>query len=425
VYHFRGRSNVGAAWAYSVGRRLIAEVLRNLNWRTGLLTLVVAAVHAGPSALDAMGRVAGAPATLTRLPLHTAGGIPLVGVLVNGRGPFWFEIDTGFQNSAIERRLAESLKLAVGPTQEVKAPGGSVRRATVTGAQLRLGNIVVDDPVLSALDVASFAPFYGHRVDGILGYDFLRRFVVEIDYESATVLVSQRPEYEYHGSGAVLPVDLSSRQPYVTASVIQADGRLAEGRFLLDTGSMDAVNLNGPFAQAHGLTAGKTLAIRGRSVGGETSGVLLRLNGLRLGPFRIDSPVASVVTDDVDRAGQISGETLRRFKVILDYPRQRVILERNRHFSEPFEVDMAGLVLVAKGDDLARYEVFLVLDRSPAAEAGLQAGDALVEVDGAPASNLKLNDLRRRLQMEGVTRRLVFERDGKRRSANLKLRRLI
>jgi 4-amino-4-deoxy-L-arabinose transferase-like glycosyltransferase len=363
--------------------------------------------------------------TLASVPLHTAGGIPLVEVRVNGQGPFWFEIDTGFQNSAIERRLAESLGLSVGPEQEVKAPGGTVRRATVTGAELRLGDIVVDDPALSALDVAGFAPFFGHRVDGILGYDFLRRFVVEIDYEAGSLTMRPPSGYEYRGPGAVLPVDLSSRQPYVTASVVQGKGAPADGRFLLDTGSMDAVNLNGPFARAHDLALGRTLAIRGRSIGGETSGLLLRLDAVLLGPFRLDRPVASVVTDDVDRAGQISGETLRRFKVILDYARQRVILESNRHFPEPFEVDMAGLVLVAKGEGLERYEVFLVLEGSPAAAAGVQPGDVVVELDGTPASRIPLGELRRRLQSEGATCRLVFERDGKRRSAELKLRRLI
>jgi len=80
---------------------------------------------------------------------------------------------------------------------------------------------------------------------------------------------------------------------------------------------------------------------------------------------------------------------------------------------------------LAKGEDLARYEVFLVLDGSPAAEAGLQAGDVVVELDGVPASSLPLTELRRRCQAKGTTRRIVLERDGKRRSVDLKLRRLI
>jgi len=42
-------------------------------------------------------------------------------------------------------------------------------------------------------------------------------------------------------------------------------------------------------------------------------------------------------------------KSFRRFRLILDYPRQRIILEPNEHLAEPVEEDMSGFELVAEG----------------------------------------------------------------------------
>ena len=47
----------------------------------------------------------------------------------------------------------------------------------------------------------------------------------------------------------------------------------------------------------------------------------------------------------------LGGTVLRRFKVIVDYPRQRVILEPNARLHDPFPADASGLVLTATGEE--------------------------------------------------------------------------
>lgn len=355
------------------------------------------------------------------------GPIILVPLHVNDSKTLWFELDSGFQNSVIDPKWVKPLGLKAGQKQRVAAPGGVIERATVTGATLRLPGLDISNQVFSAIDQSVFGPFFGHQVDGILGYDFLNRFVVQIDYARRRLTLYETGAYEYVGSGEAIPIDLSSRQPYVTATVRRSDEITASGRFEIDTGSMDTVNLNTPFAEANRIpTPGApSLAVRGRSLGGETTALLTRIGSLELGSIRLERPVTSIVTDEVDRAGQISGEVLRRFTVIFDYSRRRMILEKNRHFAEPFEADMSGCFFVAAGSRLEQRKAFLVIQSSPADRAGVRAGDILEAVDGRPASGFSLNELREMLKKEGRSYRMTFRRDGRQFRVDLKLRRLL
>ena len=341
--------------------------------------------------------------------------IVLIPVRVNGSGVLWFELDSGFENSVIDPKWIGPLGLKAGRKQRVDAPGGSVERATITGASLELPGLQISNQVFSAIDQSAFAQFYGQAVDGILGFDFIERFVTEIDYEAQRLRLYDPATYRYDGAGFSVPIDVSMRQPYVEARVLQKGEAPAQGRFEIDTGSMDALTLNTPFAAIHRIPGpgARAVSVRGQSLGGETSGLLTRVEGLELGNIRIDAPIAGIVADDADRAGQISGEILRRFRVILDYSRGRMILEKNRHFSEPFETDMLGIFLVAAGTQLEERKVFLVIPNTPAGRAGIRVGDLLASVDGRDATRYPLNDLRRMFRQAGLQYHLTFRRGAR------------
>ena len=84
----------------------------------------------------------------------------------------------------------------------------------------------------------------------------------------------------------------------------------------------------------------------------------------------------------------MGGDILRRFKVIFDYTRKRMILEPNSQFDESFEYDMSGISLTAEGRDYKILRVGRVFEDTPAAEAGLRDGDQILAVDGKPSSEL-------------------------------------
>ena len=121
--------------------------------------------------------------------------------------------------------------------------------------------------------------------------------------------------------------------------------------------------------------------------------------------------------------GNVGAALLRHFRVIFDYSRRQMILERRAGFTESFEADMSGLALITSG---ARFEIISiarVLAGTPAAEAGLRAGDRVLEIDGRPAPDV--GAIRRLLRQDGRQVTVGVGRDGEKMSFTLKLRRLV
>lgn len=152
---------------------------------------------------------------------------------------------------------------------------------------------------------------------------------------------------------------------------------------------------------------------------------------LQLGSFTFKNPVAIFFLDkkgvlaSPEFDGVIGGEILRRFKVVFDYSRQQLILEPNRHFSEPDEYDMSGLLLIAEGEDFKILKVRHLIEDSPATEAGLREGDVISAVNGTLASKLSLEQVRAMFKKEGQSYLLSIRRGGERMQIRIRLRRLI
>lgn len=353
-----------------------------------------------------------------------------------GRGSFWFVLDTGAGASLMDLDAARRAGIELGDSVGVVGAG----RDTVQARLIRMGSAHLaglesaEQPLLLAMPLGSLADVSGHEFAGILGSNFIRRFVVEIDYTKHVLILRDTTQYEYHGHGAVLPLTFSSPGfPQVTARVIDRGRALPPGAFTLDIGSGAALILHAPFVEQAGLLASArpTLPwVEGRGLGGDSDGLVGRVGALEIGPWRIDRPVTvfsrarSGAFTTRESQGNLGAAILEKFDVILDYPHGRVILEPNRRFAEPLEYNRSGLSLVSAGPQYRIVRVAEVADRSPAAEAGLLPGDRIVSVDGRAAESTTLSRIRMTLQRE--TRcRIEIERGSTRSVRTLELRRRI
>jgi hypothetical protein len=222
--------------------------------------------------------------------------------------------------------------------------------------------------------------------------------------------------------------------PIVRAQILLPGRDPIEGTFTVDIGSRGALSLTKPFTEAHHLLGSVRKTIRapfGAGVGGETKQLLGRVRGLKLGRFLIEDPVTGFSQDvrgalaSPDHAGLIGGEILRRFTVIFDYSCLKMILEPNAHFDEPYEYDMSGIFLIAEGPDFKRFKVHRVLEGCPAAEAGVREGDVIAALDGRPAAEFTLEQIRQLFKQERQEVLLSIQHGEESLQIRLKLRRLI
>ncbi|MFL6227864.1 MAG: aspartyl protease family protein [Pyrinomonadaceae bacterium] len=370
------------------------------------------------------------------IPFELYANVIFLRARVNGSEPLSFIFDTGAGINVVNASRAAGLSLArASGGVTAKGTGGTVEGTLATGATVALPGVEAFGQRIAVLPLDSLEPHVGRRVDGILGYDFIKQFVVEIDYERKTISFHDPRTYQYRGRGAIIPVGLRGGTPFITTTVDLSAADSVTGEFEIDTGSDGALGVYDYFVRARALRQHlprMSAPQKGMGVGGETSSVEARVKDFRVGRFRIENPVISLSEDDNEEGGarpkydgMIGTEVFRRFKVVIDYARSRLILESNKFFAEPYETDMSGVDLVAGGEDFHVFRVTRVETGSPGAEAGLRAGDVLARIDGRDAATFTLDAITRLFTEDGRVCALTVRRGAETVETQIKLRRRI
>ena len=307
--------------------------------------------------------------------------------------------------------------------------GKSVKSAAVSLAGMRLLNQKFVGRRLG------FSAYDGHAIDGVLGYDFISRLVIEIDYVGRTVKLYEPQNYKYSVSGEVirltmLEADSGGKVPLVRVKITQPGRAPIEGKFIADLAVRAAITFNTPFVEANKLLQPPQKTIQAVLGAGlmvrESKQPVGRLPKIQFGRFTIQSPVAIFFQDkqgvlaSPEFDGVIGAEILRRFNVIFDYSRQQMILEPNRYFSETYEHDMAGMLLVVEGKT---FRVKQVMENSPANAAGLREGDLITAANGRAV--LTMEELRQMFMRKGQRYRLSINRGNEKMQIRIILRRLV
>jgi hypothetical protein len=107
--------------------------------------------------------------------------------------------------------------------------------------ELRQSEVDVE-PVSAAISAAE-----GRTVDGFLGYDFLSRFIVEIDYANRWVSVRDPNGFRYSGTGEVIPIEITRGNIFISTYLTLPDRKRASGTFMVDTGWRSALTLASPY----------------------------------------------------------------------------------------------------------------------------------------------------------------------------------
>ncbi len=359
-----------------------------------LVALVLAA------ALPAVAPLSPPPGAV--VPLASEGDHLFAEVRLDGSPPLHFAVDTS-GGELVDADVAERLHLREHGhlTLHGVGTGGEPARLATVG-RVELGGARLDGVPFVVLPIArSFGQAEGVPVDGVIGPALLARFTVTIDAAGGTMTLAPRAD----GPPGDLPLRLDgSGHPQAPCTV---DGLAA--RCGLDTGSRLAVTLLRPFLDAHPALDARAVSaegVDGYGIGGPARG--------RLGPVAIGLGGHSVrVVGDytAQRTGVFAGRALdanlgeallRRFVVTYDAARGRVRFVPSAAFDEPQPLDRSGLFLLRSA--AGTTTVLDVRPGTPAASAGVRAGDLLVALDGTPAAALALPAIRARLREPAGTR---------------------
>ena len=160
------------------------------------------------------------------------------------------------------------------------------------------------------------------------------------------------------------------------------------------------------------------------SLSGAVQFVQARAARIRIGGAQFENPIVQIYASNRGSgtgtvlAGHIGNQILRRFRVTFDYGRRQLFLEPNSVRSEPFEIDMSGLIFGPT------FEVASVEKGSVAEAAGIQKGDVVTRIDGVPVEKLGLARAHDMLMRDGNQCDVEVSRGGGAVVARLALKRL-
>jgi hypothetical protein len=360
------------------------------------------------------------------------GGMPFFPATVNALGPLQFLLDTGGAGGHIDREVAKRLGVELQRGTASVSGSANLEVGFIPEAALAVGS-ARHRGLLLASPLAPIEEVLGLPFEGIIGGDFLQHYVLELNYDAHVLRLYEPASFRYAGRGRSLRLSFSQGIPFVRLAVSLANGKTVDGDFLVDTaGGGMAVHVHKQIAERDGLLAGApSVEEKGLGMGGETSRTVIRGVAVAIGSYRVPRPFVAITEDTAGlrtnprSLGLVGMEVLSRFNLTFDYSRSVVYMEPNRTFDTPMVYDSTGLNLQATRPSFSPAYVASVRARSPAREAGIEAGDVLVTIDGRPTAALTLDEIRELLKAPGQTHKLAVSRHRKPLTVTLKTRDLL
>jgi hypothetical protein len=331
---------------------------------------------------------------LTRFPfvLLNGGIIVFKAKVDNSADSLNFVLDTGSGGISLDSTTVAELGFNV-----------SKSTRTIRGiAGLRLVDFVYDHTLqLKGLDVPHLdfhindydllSSVYGVRIDGIVGYSFLRRFIVKVNYDDMIIEVYSPGTFKYPRGGYMLHPDFSNLPLF---SALLKDGRNISERFIFDSGAGLCLLLSKDFVEDSDIVK-KTRPIyttQAEGLGGKKVMQLTVVKEVRIGPYKFKQVPVHIFDDEFNvttyplLGGLIGNDLLRRFNLILNYPERSIYIKPNTHSIENFDYAYTGLGIYQVDSEI---KVIDIIPGSPGDIAGFKTGDVIFSIENNYSKNIQ------------------------------------
>jgi hypothetical protein len=350
---------------------------------------------------------------LTRLPFEqlTGGVILMRGCFSTFPDTLNFILDTGSGGISLDSTTTAYFGLKPTPSEKTIRGIGGIRKVSfLNNCELRLPDLTIDSLNFHINDYDLLSSVYGERIDGIIGYSVLSRYILKINFDSSYMEFWSRGSMKYPRGGYLL-------KPFITTLPVQTarvkDERTINSRFLYDMGAGLNMMLTTDFITDSALLHRKRkfFTKQAEGLGGKIDMQMTVIKEVKLGPYKFRNVPIYVFDDEYNitsypyLGGLIGNDLLRRFNIILNYERRDFHLVPNKHYTDPFDYSYSGIELYDLDGEIVIGDV---AKGSPAEKVGLLEGDVVVAID--KSFNQNLGQMKIALQQEGKLIRMIVRR---------------
>jgi predicted aspartyl protease len=361
--------------------------------------------------------------------MKTAFGRPEIEVMIDGKGPFKFLVDSGAGSTVINSDLAEELGLKVVGATAIGDPINpeAIQAKIVAVPSLEIGGAKFEDFQAASWNHQDILKGKGDDLPrGVIGFPTFADVLLTFDYVDGKLRIANGELPKADGK-TVLAYEAPMGIPELTLKIGGVDVATH-----LDTGSggflsvpkkyQDQLKFAGPLEEVgRARTVNTEMILKGAELAGNAA----------IGQFVYEKPFV-LVSDELPM-GNLGSRALAPFAITFDQHAKSVQFQQKaplvadrpqrevRVAGAPSASNAAATGPPASGMRFASHgdgdlEVYSVEPGSPAAKAGIKAGDKVLEINGTALSALaddarrtatRTSPLKLKLESEGVTREVV------------------
>lgn len=301
-------------------------------------------------------------------------------------------MDTGSGGISLDSTTCAELNIALKQSDTmVSGIAGAKKVSFAFNRKLIINKLITDSVSFYVNDYSLLGSVYGERIDGIIGYGFLSRYILDINYDSAQIKIFSPGKYKYQKSGTLLKPSL---RKLIAVPLTIKDKEKAVANFYMDTGAGLCILVTEQFLKDNNiiLKRRRPVSTQVQGLGGKKIMRLTVVKSIKIGPYTFRNVPANFYDDEANitsypyTAGLLGNDIMRRFNITLNYPEKEVNIVPNTFFSDKFDYAYSGLSLYQYGD-----KIFIddIVEKSPADKAGLKNGDELISVNTNISGNIQ------------------------------------
>ncbi len=364
-----------------------------------------------------------------RIPFELYNNLIVVPVILNNQLPLKFVLDTGVRTTILtEKAYTDILNLTYSKKYTISGVGDNadegIEAYVTNGVSLTLPGIKGNGHAMLVLeeDYLELRNYLGTDVHGVLGYEIFSRFVVKVDYE-AKILMLTTPEYFHpHKGYEELKMTVEDTKPYISGQLKYEGKNPINLKLMVDSGASHGLMLKSDSDKRLTVPEKNITCNLGHGLAGDLHGRVGRIESFGIGKRSWSNIIAtfpdnssaldSLKASNIFRNGSIGGEILSRFKVIFDFPEQKMYLKKSKGFKDSFDYNLSGVNVKAIGSRLNTYKITEVREDSQAAFSGVKQGDEIISINNISVKQLNLETINGILnEKENKTVRLELKRE--------------